>query len=227
MLEKFADSSQNYFFCNKCNYRCYRKNDFEKHLLTIKHKTQKNSEKVNDYICICGKNYKHKQSLNRHKEKCVFIPNNENNILNQKNLSNNNEDLKGLVFKLINENNEIKNTIIKENEQLRAQVSELIPKIGNNNTHINNNQKFNIQVFLNEKCKDAININDFVKSIEISLEQLNFTKNKGLTEGLSNAIVENMNKLSLYERPLHCTDIKIETLYGMKLKSLCISHNLK
>ena len=68
-------------------------------------------------------------------------------------------------------------------------------------------------MFLNEKCKDAININDFVKSIEISLEQLNFTKNKGLTEGLSNAIVENMNKLSLYERPLHCTDIKRETLY--------------
>ena len=84
--------------------------------------------------------------------------------------------------------------------------------ITNNNT-ANIKQKFNINIFLNEKCKDAINMNDFIKQIQLTLDNLDFTKNNGLTEGLSNIFIENMNKLSLYERPLHCTDTKRETLY--------------
>nr|UZT29332.1 MIGE-like and Zn finger domain containing protein [Nucleocytoviricota sp.] len=96
----------------------------------------------------------------------------------------------------------------------------MIPKVGNNNTinntinnTNNNNQKFNINVFLNEQCKDAMSINEFVKSIEITLKNLLTTKSKGLTIGLNEIINENMNKLSLYERPIHCTDKKRETLY--------------
>ena len=124
-----------------------------------------------------------------------------------------------LVLKLINESNEIRNTLIKENQELRNQISEMIPKLAvtnvtnNNNNTTNNNQKFNIQVFLNEQCKDAINMSDFIKSIEVSLEQLDFTTNNGLANGLSKTIMDNMNKLSVYERPLHCTDVKRETLY--------------
>ena len=97
-----------------------------------------------------------------------------------------------------------------------GQLIDILPKIGNvtNNTNnTNNNQRFNINVFLNEQCKDAINMSDFVKSIEVSIDQLDYTKNRGLTAGLSKTIMENMNKLSVYERPLHCTDIKRETLY--------------
>ena len=86
-----------------------------------------------------------------------------------------------------------------------------VPKIGNNNTIQNN--KFNIQVFLNEKCKDAINMTDFIKSIQVSIEQLDFTKQNGLADGLSKTIMDNMNKLSVFERPMHCTDVKRETLY--------------
>jgi hypothetical protein len=100
--------------------------------------------------------------------------------------------------------------------QQQKQISELIPNIGSNNNNNNNNtynQKFNIHLFLNEKCKDAINMSDFIKSIEVSLQQLEFTRKNGVVDGISNAIVENMNKLSLYERPMHCTDIKRETLY--------------
>ena len=89
----------------------------------------------------------------------------------------------------------------------------MIPKIGNNITNNTQNNKFNINVFLNEKCKDAINMTDFVKSIEVSLQQLDFTKKNGLANGLSKTIMDNINKLSLYERPLHCTDVKRETLY--------------
>jgi len=213
MLKKVADLSQNYYYCNKCEYKCSKKNDFDKHLLTIKHNAQKCSQKVATFNCDCGKTYQHKQSLIRHKDKCTFIEKKEEEtglIVKNDEKSENNEELKKLVCKLITENNEIRNTILKENSELRAQVSELIPKVGSNNTL---NQKFNIQVFLNEKCKNAINMNDFVKSIEISSENLDFTKQKGLAEGLSNAIVENMNKLSVYQRPMHCTDTKRETLY--------------
>jgi hypothetical protein len=96
-------------------------------------------------------------------------------------------------------------------KELTNTIKELIPKVGNNIT--TTNQKFNIQVFLNEKCKDAINMSDFIKSIEVSLQQLDYTKHHGLVNGLSNVIIENMNKLGLYQRPIHCTDIKRESLY--------------
>ena len=94
------------------------------------------------------------------------------------------------------------------------QISELIPKVGNNNNNtINNKNKFNINVFLNEKCKDALSLDEFIDKIEVSMKNLLTTKEKGQAEGISNIIMENMSKLSLYERPLHCTDKKRETLY--------------
>jgi hypothetical protein len=83
--------------------------------------------------------------------------------------------------------------------------------VGNNIT--TTNQKFNIQVFLNEKCKDAISMSDFIKSIEVSLKHLDYTKHNGLVNGLSNVIIENINKLGFYQRPIYCTDIKRESLY--------------
>ena len=93
----------------------------------------------------------------------------------------------------------------------------MIPNIGNNNNNNNNNtnvkQKFNINVFLNEKCKDALSMDEFIDKIEVSMKNLLTTKEKGQVYGISNIIMENMNKLSLYERPLHCTDKKRETLY--------------
>jgi hypothetical protein len=115
---------------------------------------------------------------------------------------------------MMTENNEIKAMLIKENQELRSQIKELIPKVGNNTITNNNiNNKFNIQIFLNEQCKDAINIKDFIESIKISLQQLEQIQNKGLVDGLATAILENIGRLSLYERPIHCTDIKRETLY--------------
>ena len=94
----------------------------------------------------------------------------------------------------------------------------MIPNMGNNNNNnnnntINNKNKFNINVFLNEKYKDALSMDEFIEKIEISMKNLLTTKEKGQINGISNIIIENMNKLSLYERPLHCTDKKRETLY--------------
>ena len=104
----------------------------------------------------------------------------------------------------------MRNTVLLENKELRNQITELIPKVGNNN---NSNNKFNINVFLNEDCKDALTMNQFIDKIEVSLSNLMLTKNKGIEEGISNIFIENMNKLSLHERPIHCTDTKRETVY--------------
>ena len=217
MLTNLGQKRHENFVCEKCNFITSHKTKYDRHINTRKHIMLTSTDEKRTtalFVCECGKSYKHRQSLSVHKRKCIYLKNNnENNEIEDDNsVEQTTDDLKKLVCKLMNENNEIKNNIMKENKELRAQVSELIPKVGNNNT-VNNNQKFNVNIFLNTQCKDAINMNDFIKSIEISLEQLDYTKKNGLALGLSNAIVENMNKLSLYERPMHCTDIKRETLY--------------
>ena len=104
--------------------------------------------------------------------------------------------------------------VVNENTELTKKMVEIAPNMGNNNNNtINNNQKFNINVFLNEECKDAINMSDFLKSIEVSFEQLDYTKVNGLEKGITKVIMDNLNKLSKYERPIHCTDMKRETIY--------------
>ena len=200
MLTQNSQKFSQLFYCEKCDYNAKRKSDYNKHLHSIKHNAQKCSKMLtqnSSYLCDCGKKYKHIQSFNRHKKLCKG---DKNDFVN---LSDNKDELKDLVFKLINQNSELQKTI-----------SELIPNIGNNNTtNSNNKQKFNINVFLNEKCKDALSMEQFINKIEISMKNLLTTKEKGQVHGISNIIIENMNKLSLYERPLHCTDKKRETLY--------------
>tara|TARA_B110001452_G_scaffold259115_1_gene255090 strand:+ start:446 stop:1372 length:927 start_codon:yes stop_codon:yes gene_type:complete len=208
-----------FFICNNCDFKCCKRGDYNRHLGTQKHfrltntypDVIKNIEKK--YSCTCGKNYKHKQSLFTHKKKCDFketcveISGNVSTSLIK--LDDEAVDYKFMFFKLLDENKDFKDLLVKQQEQ----IGELIPKVGNNNNNTINKNKFNINIFLNEQCKDALNMNEFIKSIEVSLDQLDLTKNKGLTEGLSNVLIENMNKLSLYERPMHCTDVKRETLY--------------
>ena len=189
------------YFCEKCNYLTSRKDHFDKHLLTAKHKKVgngnknrdkkgKKGEKVHyDFTCDCNKIFKSKSGLWKHQKQCNYTKDTKDNM-------------KEIVVNLINQNNELQKTI-----------QEMIPKIGNNNNNNNTNNNFNISVFLNEKCKDALSIDQFIDKIEISMENLLLTKEKGNAHGISNIIMENMNKLSLYERPMHCTDIKKETLY--------------
>ena len=221
MLIKLHQKNINFFHCELCDYKCSKRGDFNRHILTNKHirltETNKNASKnitqiQCENVCSCGKNYKHKSSLCKHKKTCNFC--NDNTIITNKN------NLENLVIQLMSENNEIKNTLIRENIELKQkinekdnQINDLLPKLANITNNTINNNKFNINVFLNEKCKDAITINDFVDKIEISLKNLLTTREKGLGIGLSEIINENMNKLSIYERPIHCTDKKREVLY--------------
>ena len=216
MDNKKVPKNSKLFHCELCNFTSSRLSQLERHNLTAKHIKNKNTINIQqkssacNYVCSCGKIYLHRASLYNHKKKCNLILEDENN---------DSKITSDLVLKLINENNTIKDTLLRENVELQKQIkkqseqiTDLIPKVGNFNNN-NIRQKFNVNVFLNEKCKDAINMNEFVKSLEISIDQLDFTKSKGLVSGLSNAILENMNKLDVYKRPLHCTDLKRETIY--------------
>lgn len=201
------------FTCTNCNYNSNSKKDYNKHLLTLKHI---NTMKYNDFgakipkdklfTCECGKSYPYKASLYNHRKKCV---NREKTQLIEKE-----DDMsyKDMFIKMMKENQELRDLLIKQ----QTQVNELIPKVGNNNntnSHNNIKQKFNINLFLNEQCKDAITMEQFINQIEVTMQNLLLTKNKGIDEGISNIFVENMNKLSLFERPMHCTDVKRETVY--------------
>jgi len=210
MLTENLPKNPNKFYCENCNFNTSRKSHYEKHLLTQKHKYLQNNDAVatkKKYVCDCGKEYNYRQSLYNHRKTCKGEK--KENIIIQ---SENKDEMKELIFKLISENQELKNTVLQENKELRKTISELIPKVGNT-INSNNKQKFNINVFLNEKCKDALSMDEFIDKIEVSMKNLLTTKEKGQVYGISNIIMENMNKLSLYERPLHCTDKKRETLY--------------
>ena len=218
------------YVCENCDYYTDRKYDFDRHVNSKKHKLAtmsyssyyfaENAQNKNfiNYECGCGKKYKYKQGLSNHKKKCEFIKK-ENIVMEDNNQTSRSNSLEKLVVQLMTENNDIKNNLLRENIELRkkldekdSQLIELIPKIGNitNNT-INN--KLNINLFLNEKCKDAMTIDEFVNNVEISIKNLLTTKSRGIGIGLSEIINENMNKLSVYERPIHCTDKKREILY--------------
>mgnify|MGYP006087834265 CR=1 FL=1 len=235
---KNEQNELNIFYCKCCHYKCFKKSNFNRHLLTAKHQKLENTITINqneqlklkkeqkplevkkeeaikqeillgDFKCECGKAYKHYPSLWTHKKNCTFIE--DTQIVEKPEGSN---DYKDMILELVKENKEMRTMMVEQQKT----IGELIPKVGNNNSTTNNNnntinQKFNINVFLNEQCKDAINMSDFIKQIEISLEQLDFTKTNGLEKGLTQAIMDNMNKLSVYERPMHCTDVKRETLY--------------
>jgi hypothetical protein len=240
MTTNFTEKNRTYYSCELCDFISCDKKDYGRHILTAKHVSrvviQQNTTVLQPFLrkkphrgsftCECGKTYAYRASLYNHKKKCTNdaanddansesdTPNNE--MVLHDNITDDPKTYKELVIKLLEEHakkdalNEKLTGIIEEQNK---QISNLIPKVGNgNNTYIQNN-KFNIQIFLNEKCKDAISMNDFIKSIDVTIPNLLTTLDKGLPDGITNIFIENINKLPLCERPLHCTDPKRETLY--------------
>lgn len=211
MITENTPKNSHKFICKCCDFKCFKNNDYKRHLLTEKHKRLHNNDggasQYKKYICECGKEYKYRQGLYNHKKSCKFI-NNESIIIHTENK----DEMKDLVCKLINENQDLKKTLLQENKELRKQISSMVPLIGNNN-NINSGNNFNINLFLNEKCKDALSMDQFIDKIEVSIKNLLTTSDKGQAQGVTDIIMDNMNRLSIYERPLHCTDKKRETLY--------------
>ena len=228
------------YVCKICDYVTSNKKDYNKHINTIKHTNNKKSHEHN-MVCECGKTYVHRASLFNHRKKCPFACKDghnhsedidENDVQCEDNLilqiqdgekgekGEKNESIKitkDMFLKLMNDNQEMIK-IIKEQQQ---QINQIIPKISNmgstttnNNTTMNNtNNNFNLNFFLNEKCKDALNMSEFIESLKITLEDLQYSRSNGLVEGISNVMIRGLKELDIYKRPIHCTDVKRDTMY--------------
>jgi hypothetical protein len=227
------------YVCNICDYITSNKKDYNKHINTIKHNNNKKSPEHN-MVCECGKTYTNRSSLFNHRKVCPMtckdghnhgegihekvVKSDENLILQiqdgEKGEKGENDEniniTKDMFLKLINDNQEMIK-IIKEQQQ---QINLIIPKISNigpttnNNTTMNNtNNNFNLNFFLNEKCKDALNMSEFIESLKITLEDLQYSRSNGLVQGISNVMIRGLKELDIYKRPIHCTDVKRDTMY--------------
>ena len=207
MVSKTRKKLAQFFECNICDYYTSRKNDYDKHLLTPKHimvqNGNENSHKLaqtNTHLfrCDCGKGYKNKSHLYRHKKDCVTIN------YNSTTTNNKNED-KEIIKDLINENRDLVNKIVEQNDKIFELAKE--PKTINNTIN-NTNNNMTINVFLNEKCKDAINLIDFVKNMQINWEDTKETGKLCIEESLTELIMDKVKDMDITERPIHCTDKK-------------------
>ena len=213
--EKVAKSS-NQFKCEICNYITMRKCNYEKHIMTAKHisamfsneKVAKSSKSSNDYhiCCNCNKHYNDYSGLWRHKKKCM-------NKTSEKE-DDNDMKTKELINYLMKENSEFKQLLIDQNKQMLSISSNAIQNAGHSHNTINSHNKtFNLQVFLNETCKNAINLTDFVNQLQVSVKDLEETGRLGFSEGISKIFIDGLKQMDIPDRPLHCSNIKRETIY--------------
>ena len=202
------------YHCEPCNIIISNQKLLEAHNKTKKHNKnitthnndfspeipKKNICKICNYTCINIGNFKKHILTQKHKKKCSIIKEEQNELLMNQLIQQN--------MTLVSQNNEFKKMMIEQNNKLIEIVAK--PSTINNNTC---NNKFNINVFLNEKCKDAMNITDFVTSLKLTLQDLEKTGEIGYVKGITNIILNGLNKLDIHKRPIHCSDLKRETLY--------------
>ena len=224
MTDKLPSKNAKKCRCEKCDFECSKQSNYDKHLLTPKHKNtdkiltntdEKNAENAtvtNNFICSCGNCYKHRQSLFTHKKKChtmkIESDKNGNNIDDNIDVTDSN-----IIIQLIKQNDDFKHLLIEQNKTI-IELSKNISNTNISHSNINSHNKtFNLQFFLNETCKDAMNIMDFVDSIKIQLCDLENVGKLGFVDGISKIIVKNLNSLEENMRPVHCTDTKREVMY--------------
>jgi hypothetical protein len=222
-VESNIQKSPLHFSCETCNYSTICRTNYEKHLLTKKHITsdsvKKNTEK--NKCEYCNKTYSNSGGLWKHKQKCKDTEKTKEEDGKMMDViiafMKQNSDLQNAF---VEKTNELQNTIIEQNREHSKQILELsknqamvINNTNNTNNTTNNNQQFNIQLFLNETCKDAMNIMDFVNSLQLKIEDFEATGKLGYIEGISQIIINGLKKIDTTKRPIHCTDVKRETLY--------------
>ena len=223
--------------CESCNYITSNKKDYNKHLLTAKHNARissSNAHKISSlHECTCGSTYKHIQSYNRHKKNCIQADNEPVQVDTADKPTNMADNVPqfdaALVIELLKQNQEFKAIMLEQSKQLAEQHNQMAEqqlqlleavkdgKIGNTNTNCHNmtnsNNKFNLNVFLNETCKDAISMDDFINSIEVTRDEFIHTGQVGFVEGISTVMAHRFRDMEMHTRPLHCTDLKRETIY--------------
>jgi hypothetical protein len=212
MTDTFVPKNPTIFLCEHCDYNTSRIKDYNKHLSTQKHiqLTQylHKNPLINEHNCECGRIYKHRQSLFSHKKKCSITKKDT-----------------AIIDTIVNENKTFKEFMMEQQQDFKVLIIELLKKetinnninnINNTNNNINNNcnnQSFNLNFFLNEQCKDALNIDEFVDSIKMNLSDLENFAHLGYADGVSNIFAKGIKELGVHLRPIHCSDTKRETLY--------------
>ena len=229
-----------HFRCSKeSNYKKHI--DTIKHKMVTNGNKKMPNDVDENFSCICGNIYKYRPGLTRHKKVCAMVMNGLYQSCDNKNDTTNGNDKKYEIDKndeiqnnvcsdnkititsemfmvLIKNSEEMMKVIKEQQEQIKEQQEQIItiiPKIGNttNNTNNTTNTNFNLNVFLNEKCKDALNMSDFIDSLKITLEDLLFSKTNGITRGITDVMIKGLKQLDIYRRPIHCTDIKRDIMY--------------
>ena len=211
------------FICEDCAFKTLHKRDYDKHLLTAKHQRVTNGNKKPlktpvIFVCDCGKEYRNRHTLSRHRKNCDFkedavVVVEPTNVLNP-----------SMVLDIIKENQEFKKLILElhmENKELINKMAATPQTVINNinnvnsvdNSTVNNNQKFNLNFFLNETCKDAMNIQEFMENLCITFQDLLKIGNDGFVNGVSDIFIKELRELDVTKRPIHCTDSKRDTIY--------------
>jgi len=214
--------------CINCNYNTFSKRDYNKHLLTRKHQKTIEPEVCTDikpYYCVCGNQYKYRQNLHTHKKSCP--------VLTKQCAASKNADKKTTLQEYTKEETteipeciatpaeplstvptEILLKLIQQNAELIAKVQQPVTQtVINNYNTTNRNSTFNLNVYLNETCKDALSIDEFLDTIHVKLMDLENSRRLGYSEGLSKIIINRLNEIDAHKRPIHCSDLKRETMY--------------
>ena len=229
----------NKFVCEKCDFECFKLSNYNKHITTAKHKMVTDGDKKmpntnTKHICSCGKEFKYRQGLSRHKKSCNGVA-----VTTPAPVANTNNDLINVIVKQQEETTELKKLLIEQQEthfkqmkeqqeqmkeqqeQMKEQQSQhskemkdLIPQLQQvTNINTNCNNKFNLNFFLNEQCKDAISIQNFIENLNIGIRELEHMGDVGYVKGMMSIFSETLGAMDIYKRPLHCTDLKRDTLY--------------
>ena len=211
----------NIFECKPCDVICSKKNDWDRHILTKKHGRRVNgyAKEIDithtDYGCECGKSYANNSGLWKHSKICkgtLEVNENENISIDIKNKSIKNKDVNFFMIEMMKNHSDLQ----KQNNELQKQIIEMCKNttiITQNNNINSHNKTFNLMFFLNEQCKDAMNISEFVESFDLQLEDLESVGNLGYVEGITKLMVDKLNSMDLYKRPIHCSDAKREIIY--------------
>jgi hypothetical protein len=226
MMTMMTEKTPTFFACKICDYTSSKESDYNRHIATRKHQNNVKNAKKN--ACVCGKAFMHRQGLHVHRKKCqqyiskgvsdydfeydIIDGNKNENIMLGDNNSIGTDDKIGITKEMFM-------SLLKDNQEMMKMIKSLSENqlttpqhITNNNNNITNNQ-FNLNIFLNEKCKDALNMSEFIDSLKITLDDLLFSKNNGITRGVTDIMMKKLKELDIYKRPIHCTDIKRDTMY--------------
>ena len=222
----YCEKNVNIYNCEICNFKCKQNSDMIRHLSTAKHKRKIEENNFTDenknygackmQSCVCNKTFKTISGLWKHQKKCEFNKDSKNAIIDDNTKSNNgtlsNYELTNIVLDIVKSNHELQKQMIEVCKNIQPNVSNTINQNNINQTN-SNNKTFNLQFFLNETCKDAMNISEFIENISLQLSDLENIGRLGYVEGISKIIIKNLKALDIEKRPVHCSDVKREIMY--------------